>query len=78
MAGTGAGFLCLVFAIRFAFPQRFKPLVERPPGGRFRHVAGLGIGAFSGFAGVGGGILTIGRAAAAGIVVSIPAHSALR
>ncbi len=77
------GFLCLVFAIRFAFPKRFKPLVERPPGGRFRHVAGLGIGAFSGFAGVGGGILTnivmtlsglpmhksIGRAAAAGIVV---------
>ena len=73
------GFLCLVFAIRFAFPQRFKPLVERPPGGRFRHVAGLGIGAFSGFAGVGGGILTnivmtlsglpmhksVGRAAAA-------------
>jgi uncharacterized membrane protein YfcA len=81
------GFLCLVFAIRFAFPQRFKPLMERPPGGRFRHVAGLAIGAFSGFAGVGGGILTnivmtlsglpmhksIGRAAAAGIVVSIPA-----
>ena len=82
-----SAFLCLVFAIRFAFPQRFKPLVERPPGGRFRHVAGLGIGAFSGFAGVGGGILTnivmtlsglpmhksVGRAAAAGIVVSIPA-----
>jgi uncharacterized protein len=81
------GFLCFVFAVRFAFPQRFKPLVERPPGGRFRTVAGLGIGAFSGFAGVGGGILTnivmtlsglpmhksIGRAAAAGIVVSIPA-----
>jgi uncharacterized protein len=50
-------------------------------------LAGAGIGAFSGFAGVGGGILTnivmtlsglpmhksIGRAAASGIVVSIPA-----
>jgi uncharacterized protein len=81
------GFLCLIFAVRFAFPQRFRPLVDQPPGGRFRDIAGLGIGAVSGFAGVGGGILTnivmtlsglpmhksIGRAAAAGVVVSIPA-----
>lgn len=83
----GFGFLCLVFAIRFAFPQRFQPIVERPPGGWFRHAAAIGIGASSGLAGLGGGILTnvvmtlsglpmhksIGRAAAAGIVVSVPA-----
>ena len=81
------GVFCLVFAIRFAFPQRFQPIVEQPPGGWFRHVAALGIGASSGLAGLGGGILTnvvmslsglpmhksIGRAAAAGIVVSVPA-----
>jgi uncharacterized protein len=79
--------LCLVFAIRFAFPQRFRPIAERPPGGAFRQIAGVGIGVSSGFAGVGGGILTnivmtlsglpmhksIGRAAAAGVVVSVPA-----
>jgi uncharacterized membrane protein YfcA len=81
------GFLCLIFAVRFAFPQRFRPLVDQAPGGHFRDVAALGIGAVSGFAGVGGGILTnivmtlsglpmhksIGRAAAAGVIVSIPA-----
>ena len=81
------GLLCLVFAIRFAFPQRFQPIVGEPPGGWFRHVAAIGIGASSGLAGLGGGILTnvvmtlsglpmhksIGRAAAAGIVVSVPA-----
>jgi uncharacterized protein len=79
--------LCLVFAVRFAFPQRFRPLAERPPGGAIRHFAGAGIGLSSGFAGIGGGILTnivmtlsglpmhksIGRAAAAGVVVSLPA-----
>jgi uncharacterized membrane protein YfcA len=79
--------LCLIFAIRFAFPQRFRPLAERPPGDTFRHVAAAGIGISSGFAGIGGGILTnivmtlsglpmhksIGRAAAAGVVVSVPA-----
>ena len=79
--------LCLVFAVRFAFPKRFRPLADRPPGGAFRHVAGVGIGLSSGFAGIGGGILTnivmtlsglpmhksIGRAAAAGVVVSVPA-----
>src|SRR6516162_8442372 len=79
--------LCLIFAVRFAFPQRFRPLAERPPGGAFRHLAAAGIGLSSGFAGIGGGILTnivmtlsglpmhksIGRAAAAGILVSLPA-----
>ena len=79
--------LCLIFAVRFAFPWRFRPLAERPPGGAFRHLAGAGIGLSSGFAGIGGGILTnivmtlsglpmhksIGRAAAAGVVVSVPA-----
>ena len=79
--------MCLLFAVRFAFPQRFQPIAEQPPGGRFRHMAGAVIGITSGFAGIGGGILTnivmtlsglpmhksIGRAAAAGIVVSLPA-----
>ena len=79
--------MCLLFAVRFAFPQRFHPIAEQPPGGRFRHMAGVAIGITSGFAGIGGGILTnivmtlaglpihksIGRAAAAGIVVSFPA-----
>ncbi|MGE5270298.1 MAG: sulfite exporter TauE/SafE family protein [Thiohalocapsa sp.] len=78
---------CLAVAARFALPGVFKPLLAEPPGGRFTHVAGAGIGIVSGLAGVGGGILTnvvmtlsgvsmhksIGRAAAAGLVVSIPA-----
>jgi uncharacterized membrane protein YfcA len=81
------GLLCLLFAIRFAFPTRFRPLCERPPGGMFSQLAGICVGVSSGFAGVGGGILTnivmtvtglpmhksIGRAAAAGVVVSLPA-----
>ena len=81
------GLLCLVFAIRFGFPQRFRPLVDEPPGGWFRQLTAVGIGASSGLAGLGGGILTnvvmtlsglpmhksIGRGAAAGIVVSVPA-----
>jgi uncharacterized membrane protein YfcA len=79
--------LCLVFAARFAFPGRFRPISERPPAGGLRNIAGAAIGLFSGLAGVGGGILTnivmslsgmpihksIGRAAAAGVVVSFPA-----
>jgi uncharacterized protein len=79
--------LCLIFAVRFAFPNRFHPIAEQPPGGRFRQMAGVVIGVTSGLAGIGGGILTnivmtlsglpmhksIGRAAAAGIVVSLPA-----
>lgn len=78
---------CLTVAARFALPGWFKPLLDEPPRGRFCHIAGAGIGLVSGFAGVGGGILTnvvmtlvgvpmhksIGRAAAAGLVVSIPA-----
>jgi len=81
------GMLCIPFAVRFAAPHRFQPVVDQPPGGWFRQFAGIGIGATSGFAGIGGGILTnivmtlsglpmhksIGRAAAAGVVVSIPA-----
>ena len=81
------GLLCLIFAIRFAFPDQFRPLFKQPPGGVFSQVVGVFIGASSGFAGIGGGILTnivmtvtglpmhksIGRAAAAGIVVSVPA-----
>lgn len=73
--------------VRFAFPGYFRPLLNSPPGGAFRVFSGLGIGAVSGFAGIGGGILTnivmtlsglpmhksIGRAAATGVIVSIPA-----
>jgi uncharacterized protein len=79
--------LCLVFAARFAFPGRFAPIAEHPPAGGFRNIAGVAIGLFSGLAGVGGGILTnivlslsgmpmhksIGRAAAVGVVVGLPA-----
>ena len=74
-------------SIRFAAPNRFRPIRGEPPNGGFCHAAGVTIGLVSGFAGVGGGILTnifmtlcglpmhksIGRAAATGIVVSIPA-----
>jgi uncharacterized membrane protein YfcA len=77
----------LIAAVRFAAPGRFRPLMPEPPNGSFRHVAGLCIGLVSGLAGVGGGILTnmvmaltglpmhksIGRAAAVGVVVSVPA-----
>jgi uncharacterized protein len=78
---------CLVGAGRFAAPGRFRPIFAEPPRGRFCHIAGAGIGLISGFAGVGGGILTnivmtvcgmsmhksIGRAAAVGMVISAPA-----
>jgi uncharacterized membrane protein YfcA len=81
------GLLCLIFAVRFAFPDRFRPLFQRPPDGLLQQIAGFFVGACSGFAGIGGGILTniimtmtglpmhksIGRAAAVGIVVSLPA-----
>ncbi len=86
MSGT-FGLFCIAFAVRFAAPDYFRPVLDRPPGGLFRIFSGVGIGAVSGFAGIGGGILTnivmtlsglpmhksIGRAAAAGIVVSVPA-----
>jgi uncharacterized membrane protein YfcA len=79
--------LCLCFAGRFAFPGRFTPVMGRPPTGGLLTIAGAAIGLSSGLAGVGGGILTnifmtlggmpmhksIGRAAAAGVVVSLPA-----
>ena len=78
---------CLGVSIRFAAPGQFRSVHNVPPNGAFRHAAGVGIGLVSGFAGVGGGILTnivmtlcglpmhksIGRAAAAGVMVSIPA-----
>jgi len=78
---------CLAVACRFAMPGWFQPLRAEPPRGGFCHLAGAGIGLVSGFAGVGGGILTnvvmtlvgmsmhksIGRAAAVGLVVSVPA-----
>lgn len=81
------GLLCLIFAIRFGFPDRFRPVLQDPPNGIFPQVTGVFIGVASGFAGIGGGILTniimtltglpmhksIGRAAAVGIVVSLPA-----
>jgi uncharacterized membrane protein YfcA len=86
MTGVFALFT-LMAAVRFAAPGRFRPLLDQPPDGNFRRLAGLGIGVVSGFAGVGGGILTnvvmvvsgvpmhksIGRAAAVGVVVSLPA-----
>jgi uncharacterized protein len=79
--------LCLTFAARFALPSRFGPVLERPPAGEFRSIVGAAVGLCSGLAGVGGGILTnivmslagmpmhksIGRAAAAGVVVSLSA-----
>jgi len=79
--------LCLIFSARFGFPSRFGPIMDRPPTGGFTSIAGAMIGLSSGLAGVGGGILTniimtlsgmpmhksIGRAAAAGVVVSLPA-----
>jgi uncharacterized membrane protein YfcA len=78
---------CLVTAMRFAAPGRFRPMLSHPPRGLGRDLSGLFIGAVSGFAGVGGGILTnvvmtlsgmpmhksVGRAAAVGVVVAVPA-----
>jgi uncharacterized membrane protein YfcA len=86
MTGVFALFT-LTAAARFAAPGRFRPVFAEAPNGSFRHVAGLAIGVVSGFAGVGGGILTnivmafsglpmhksIGRAAAVGVIVSVPA-----
>jgi uncharacterized membrane protein YfcA len=80
------GVFTLMAAIRFAAPGRFRPLLDQPPNGNFRRVAGVGIGLVSGFAGVGGGIMTnvvmalsgvpmhksVGRAAAVGVVVGLP------
>jgi uncharacterized membrane protein YfcA len=78
---------CLLVAVRFAVPGRFRPILPQPPSGCGRRFAGVSIGLVSGFAGVGGGIMTnivmslsgismhksIGRAAAAGVVVGAPA-----
>src|ERR1700722_17514974 len=79
--------LCLVFAARFAFPERSHQITEQPPKGSLRNIASASIGLVSGLAGVGGGIMTnivmslsgmsmhkcVGRAAAVGVVVSVPA-----
>jgi uncharacterized membrane protein YfcA len=79
--------VCLIFAARFALPDRFTPIAESPPTGTLRSVAGGTIGLFSGLAGVGGGIMTnivmtlsgipmhksVGRAASVGVVVGLPA-----
>jgi len=85
---TGAfALFTLMAAVRFAAPTRFRPMLNQPPNGNFRRLAGLGIGMMSGLAGVRGGIMTnvvmivsgvpmhksIGRAAAVGVVVSLPA-----
>jgi uncharacterized membrane protein YfcA len=81
------GLLCLLFAVRFAFPGQFRQSTECPPKSLFRNLASVSIGLVSGLAGVGGGIMTnivmslsgmsmhkcVGRAAAVGVVVSIPA-----
>ena len=45
------GLCCVVFSIRFAFPSQFRPLLEQPPRGWFRPLAGMAIGGFSGLAG---------------------------
>lgn len=79
--------VCLIFAARFALPDRFAPITERPPTGAIRSLTGGAIGLFSGLAGVGGGIMTnivmtlsgipmhksVGRAASVGVVVGFPA-----
>jgi uncharacterized membrane protein YfcA len=81
------GLLCLGFALRFAFPGQFKRHGRQAPRPRLRTIASVSIGLFSGLAGVGGGIMTnivmslsglpmhkcVGRAAAVGVVVSVPA-----
>src|SRR5215204_2642464 len=43
---------CLIVAVRFAAPGRFRPILSEPPSGNSRRIAGLGIGLVSGFAGV--------------------------
>lgn len=81
------GLMCLVFAARFALPERFQPLRQSPPENALRHLLSIVIGVSSGLGGVGGGTVTniimnlsgvpmhkgIGRAAAVGVVVSVPA-----
>ena len=86
LIGVFAAF-CLLVAVRFAAPGQFRPMLSQPPNGHWRRISGVAIGLVSGFAGVGGGIMTnivmslsglsmhksIGRAAAAGVVVGAPA-----
>ena len=86
LIGVFAAF-CLLVAVRFAAPERFRPILTEPPSGNWRRMSGVAIGLVSGFAGVGGGIMTnivmslsglsmhksIGRAAAAGVMVGAPA-----
>jgi uncharacterized protein len=85
---TGSSACCVWFSRRVsAFRAGFRQVTEHPPKGAFLNIASASIGLFSGLAGVGGGIMTniimslsglpmhkcIGRAAAAGVVVSVPA-----
>jgi len=79
--------VCVVSAARFIFPERFRPLRQAPPEGSLRQALSAMIGVSSALGGVGGGIVTnvvmnlsgvpmhksIGRAAAVGVVVSVPA-----
>src|SRR4029077_4181544 len=78
---------CLIVAVRFAAPGRFRPVLTQPPSGNCRRISGVSSGLVSGYAGVGGGIManivmslsgvsmhkSIVRAAAAGVVVGAPA-----
>ena len=78
---------CPGVAVRFADPRRFRQVLNQTQSGNWRRVSCVEIGLVSGFAGVGGGIMTnivmslsglsmhksIGRAAAAGVVVGAPA-----
>jgi uncharacterized protein len=86
LIGVFAAF-CLLVAVRFGAPGWFRPMLRQPPSGNWRRMSGMAIGLVSGFAGVGGGIMTnivmslsglsmhksIGRAAAAGVMVGAPA-----
>ena len=45
------GLLCVVFAARYAFPARVRPIRAAAPGGTVCQLAGAGIGLCSGLAG---------------------------
>ena len=35
---------CLIVAVRFAAPGRFRPVLNQPPSGNWRHISGVAIG----------------------------------